>query len=333
MAILMAEGFKMYPPETAATYQSSSLLKGGWSLLTTVASYAPSTSNQSYAIQADSIFPDRAVLRLNNTTASTPQAISASWDFGLSSPPAKVLIGFTMLMVSPVATPTIKYDVAYGVGPAGYHVANVTPADARLFFRVYFAHASVAAPLGALLVPGSTLTATTIEWNRTYHVELLLESDTNRIRMYLDGVLVGDAAYAGTVSDLTKGFCFFRNRAVAGVFPWEIGNIYAAQIDSVHTGPFGPAALVLEVAPTVDSTVQFQRDSVKYASNAAVVGQDVNSTDFVTAMDSGTKDLFNGSSNLATSAAQVYGVAIKVRAQSFTTDGHNLRTKVAFNGV
>lgn len=331
MAIIMAEGFKMYPLETAATYLTSSLLKGGWTLLTTASTNAASTSNQSFAIVPDTIFPDRAVLRFNNVSVTSRQSTSASWDFGAS--PAKVLLGFTVLMVPPVATPTTKYEASFGVGPLRYHVAGAAPVDSRLFFRVNFNQASIAAPLGALMVPGETTTGTTVEWNRTYHIELLLESDVNRIRLYLDGVLAGDAAYAGTVADLTKGFTIFSSRAVPGAFSFEIGNIYAAQIDSVHTGPFGPAARVLEVAPTVDSTVQFQRDTAKYGSNAAVVGQDVNSTDFVTAMDSGTKDLFNGASSLATSAAQVYGVAIKVRAQSFTADGHNMRTKVAFNGV
>lgn len=332
MAVLMAEGFKMFPLEANATYLSSSLLKGGWSLLQTV-SNAANVTTQSYDIVADSVFPDRSALRINNTSTATLTAISASWDYGLAAPIPKVLVGFTMLMTPPVANPSTKYDVAFGVGPLGAHVVGSGIVDSRLFFRVHFANATVAAPLGALQVPGSTLTPTTIEWGRLYHVELLLESDSNRIRVYLDGTLVGDAPYAGTVADLTKGFSFIRYKAVAGVFSWDVANIYAVQIDAVHTGPFGPSARVLEVAPTSDAVAQFQRDTTKYASNAAVVGQDVNSTDFVSAMDSGTKDLFNGAASVASSAAQIYGVAIKVRAQSFTTAGHNLRTKVSFNGV
>ena len=171
-----------------------------------------------------------------------------------------------------------------------------------------------------------TLTTPLVKKGKWTHFELLLEQDVDRVRLYLDGTLVYDASWTGTFASASGGFgvTFLRNVSTTANDTHKLSNLYCLGVDSVHTGPVGPSARVLEVAPPSDYAVQFSRPA-SYASNAAVLAQMYNATssDYVTAGDPAT-DLYGGIDAVAANAAQVYGAVMKVNAMSMADGTHTI---------
>lgn len=346
MSVLFVEGFTGFPRETGINSANSSLLTGGYLLPTTVNDNSGSyPTGSGYSIVPDPIFADRNLLRMQqqNTSSVVEEGINVS--YGATPNPAKVVLGFTVTMTTEALA---KYLFSLLIGSA-YSATNpqnammYTSAGAgrtrslmtEVFAAIDFNNPATASPNAGILVPGNAASAAAVPFtpNVQHHIELLLEQDVNRIRMYLDGVLVGDAAFPGTLANMNTGFCIALRKQVSGTKYADIGNIYALAVDAVHTGPLGPAARVLEVAPNADAAVQWQRDETKYASNTAVVSQNYNNTDFVSAMDAGTTDLFSLPPSVGANAAQIYGVGIKVAAKSLTDATHAIKATVKVNGV
>lgn len=348
MAVIFVEGFTGFPRETA-TAALSSLLSGGYLLPTTYNdNNAPYPVVSRYDVLADAIFADRNVLRMikNNASATaTEEGINVAYNFETN--PAKVVLGFTLTCGMP-ANATAKYANSILIGTAYsqanprfammYNAAGVARTRSLLtetFAVIDFNDSATAAPNAGVKVPSKgTVSAFPFTPNAQHHVELLIEQDVNRVRMYVDGTLVGDGTFAGEVANMNSGFAIVARSQTTGTDKYaEVGNIYALAVDSIHTGPLGPTARVLEFAPASDAAVQWSRDESKYASNAALVGQNFNGSDFVTAMDAGTTDLFNSPAGVGANAAQVFGVGIKVAAKSLTDTTHAIKATVRVNGV
>lgn len=342
MSVIFVEGFTGYPREAAATSLTSSLLAGGYLLPTAVNAGTPTyPAGSGYSIVADPIFADRNILRFlpQSTTSQIEQALT--WNYNLAANPAKVVLGFTLLVN--IHQPAAKSNWQVMIGSPNMSVVPATglPRGTALMTEAFatldFNNSVVAAPNAAILVPGNSTSPAATQFTSavTHHCELFLESDVNRVRLYLDGVLVADGPFNGNLPLMNAGFSIHSNKKVAGANNWvDIGNIYTLAIDSVHTGPLGPAARVIEIAPTADVQAQWARDEAKFASNAAVAGQlftQVN--DFLTAMDVGTTDLYAGPPGIAGNAAQIFGVGIKVAAKSLTDNTHAMKTTVRMNGV
>lgn len=348
MAVIFVEGFTGFPRESA-TSALSSLLSGGYLLPTTYNDgNAPYPAASRYDVLADAIFADRNVMRMiKNSTSATAQEVGINVPYNFATNPAKVVLGFTLTCGMP-ANATAKYANSILIGTAyspsyprfammytATGAARTKALVSETFAVIDFNDSATAAPNAGIKVPSSgTASAFPFTPNAQHHVELLIEQDVNRIRMYVDGTLAGDGAFAGEVGNMNSGFAIVTRSQTTGADKYaEVGNIYALAVDSVHTGPLGPTARVLEFAPASDAAVQWGRDESKYASNAAVVAQNFNGSDFVTAMDVGTTDLFNAPTGVGANAAQVFGVGIKVAAKSLTDATHAIKATVKVNGV
>lgn len=162
------------------------------------------------------------------------------------------------------------------------------------------------------------------------HFEVLLEEDSRRCRVYLNGTLTLDMS-------LPSGYSFAKQDSgislimlctppgsTASAFSVSWSNIYFLGVDAVHTGVLGPGARVIEAAPAADLAVQFVRPST-YASNAAVLAQMFNATapDYLTAGEPGT-DLYTGINAVAANASKVYGAAMKVNATTMAEGTHTI---------
>lgn len=162
------------------------------------------------------------------------------------------------------------------------------------------------------------------------HFEVLLEEDAKRCRVYLNGVLTLDQT-------LASGYSFAKQDSgisiimlctppgsTSSAFSVSWSNLYFLGLDAVHTGVLGPGARVMEVAPTADLAVQFERPA-SYASNAAVLAQMFNATnpDYLTAGEPST-DLYAGVDAVGANAGKVYGAAIKVNATTMAEGTHTI---------
>jgi hypothetical protein len=173
---------------------------------------------------------------------------------------------------------------------------------------------------------GSQLVTPLLKKDKWTHFEIFLEQDADRVRVYLDGTLVLDATWTGTFAGTSSGLGLvaLRNASSNGTDMNKFSNLYVLGVDSIHTGPVGPAARVLEIAPPSDFAVEFTRPS-SFASNAAVLAQMYNAdtSNYLTAGLPAT-DLYGGINAVAANAAQVFGAAVKVRAMSMADGTHTI---------
>lgn len=165
-----------------------------------------------------------------------------------------------------------------------------------------------------------------IKKGKTTHVEILIEQDVDRARIYLDGVLALDYTYTGTFAAAAGGFSIISRQTVAqnNVYNVKVSDMYCFGVDATTPGPFGPSARVLEVAPQSDVAVEMTRPP-SYASNSAVLQQNYTaaSSDFLTAGDPAT-DVYGGLDAVAINAATVYGAVFKVYAMSLAEGTHTI---------
>lgn len=351
MAVLFVEGFTGYPRESNILADASSLLSGGYMLPTALGNNsAPYYGGNRYSIVPDAIFADRNVLRMQSVPPNnTLGELGINMKHGAATNPPKAVLGFTVTATTPAAA-KYDYQLVFGTAynpdlPADslmYTAAAVPRKTALLteaFAMINFNATSVAYPEAGIALPGnsSSVAATTFSPNVLHHVEFVLEQDVNRVRMYLDGTLIADGTFPGKLTNLNSGFAIttktkVANQPIASTINVEIGNLFYLAIDSVHTGPLGPGARVLEVAPISDADVQWQRDD-SYASNAEVVAQNYNGNNFLTAMDAGTTDLFNMPAGVSTNATQIYGIGVKMAAKSLTDSTHAIKATSKYAGV
>lgn len=337
MAILAIEGFTGVPRATTNVMASPHPLNTlGWTMNciyngSTVVT-ASDTNHQSI-IEADPVFATRSRLQIKADMTGTSVS--------------------NYLQQYRYATDTSGYTkfVLGGMFTVENNVANTNPIDLVLSGASMWPASNGSFPLneiiaqirvpsstaaGSISTQGGTMTTNNAVVNKkATHVEALVEQDVKRVRVYLDGTLAIDATYNGTFAAVAGGFSIIMFQANGGqVAQWRIraSDLYMLGVDAIHTGPVGPAARVLEVAPTQDKTVEWQRPA-SFASNAAVLQQNYNeaSPAYVTAGDPAT-DLYGVINAVGANAAKIYGAAIKVQAQSMAEGTHNI-TSVAQSGT
>lgn len=285
------------------------------------------TSSASWALEiaADAIFADRnrMLMRCNFHNYSWMAQATKNLDTR----------GYQKFVIGCVAETMVT--AAAGVtqivlsGPASVTSSNSLPSD--FFIAINVPNDGTQS---SIVYPG--LTGSTPIQGATegvpVHIEVFIEQDVDRARVYLDGTLVADYSYTGTFAVENGGYSLIARLPSAttnqmiGVY---FSNVYLLGIDSVHTGILGPAARVLEVAPASDMDVSWKRPD-GYATNAEVMGQMFNqaSPAYLAAGSVGDYDVYGAPNAVAANAVQIFGAGIKVNAMTMAGGTHTLRSVV-----
>lgn len=349
MALIMAEGFTFLPqnPTKNDDRTTTPLTKLGWEVGDTANASVTETFTK-FNVLPDEVFPDRNVLKIGAIAASSAaRGAFIRYRVPDDKVPDTLLVGYVVRYVLSSVTARVSFYPAFGT----INMEKVTTASGTikdLDEGLWLFTASGSAGGSALPNPNGTLGVVApwdkvggyqnfyFESGRDYHVECLIERDTGRLRMYVDGQLISDYTYAGkSQEDLTKGFTFWQGgsntpNGCYGLY----SNIYALGIDDTHTGPLGPATRVLEVLPEADIAVEFSRNEKLFDSNAAVLRQDLaNSNGYLSGGEEGQQDILSIQTDLIKmNAAQIYGIQIKISAGNYDTDPHDVGVMVGSNG-
>jgi len=328
MAVLFAEGFTGVP-RASQTMSVSSLATLGYVLKSLNGTSGDVTSNSSWAAQvtADPVFADRnrAILYSTNNGSRWLSQMRMPLDTrGFE----KFVIGFTAETRSPTTAQTLEV-ILTGNTPA---TTTAMPADTIV---------AVIVPNDGVS-PGEAYDGTTstplpnVAKGKLMHIEALIEQDVDRVRIYVDGVLVCDYTYTGTFAKADGGFSLIarwptaQSNSSSGVY---FSNVYMLGVDATHPGILGPATRILEAAPQTDKAVEWKRPDA-YASNAAVLQQyfDAATPAYLTTGGPAT-DLYGGLDAVGQNAAAVHGAVFKMQAMTMAEGEHTLSSAVSYNGT
>lgn len=321
MAVLFAEGFTGLPVNNVSSLSTGYLDTMGYVVDGRTNTTSGLSAAYTVGIEADDIFADRRQLRFGRTSAAP--ATNNFWinirkPFDVSGH-QKFVIGGMAKAVSSVTTGDIYLIFSDSVAWASSIPSN------NLWFQLRWPANGTSGAVhngpGAVQYPSDKLVID--QW---VHFEVLIEPDVNRIRVYLDGVLSYDDTRTFYLS-VNPGVTFTIYMAApinATNRDVKLSNLYILGVDDVHTGPLGPATRILEVAPPTDLEVEWKRPT-SFSQNAEVLSQYFNATSpaYLTASEPLT-DLYTGIDAVAANAAEVYGAALKVRAQSMAIGTHTI---------
>jgi len=349
MTLIIAEGFTLLPqnPTKNDDRATTLLTKMGWEVGDTANASVTETFTK-FNVIPDEIFPDRNVLKIGAVAASSAaRGAFLRYRIPDDEVPDKLLVGCVVRYVLSSVTARVSFYPAFGtinMQKVTTATGGLTDLDEGLWLFTATGTAggsNLPNPNGSFAVVAPWDKAGGyqdfyLESGRDYHVEYLIERDTGRLRMYVDGQLVSDYTYQGKkLEDLTKGFTFWQGgsntpNGCYGLY----SNIYALGIDDTHTGPLGPATRVLEVLPEADISVEFARNEKLFESNAAVLGQDlVNSNGYLSGGEEGQQDILSLQTDLIKmNAAQIYGIQIKISAGNYDIDPHDVGIMIGTDG-
>lgn len=328
MAVLFAEGFTGVP-RGSAMLSVSPLAKLGYDLKARLGTSGDATSNSAFAVQvaADPVFADRNRAVLSSTNNGSP------WLSQMRMPLdtrgfEKFVIGFTAETLSLATAQTVQVVLS------GNTPATTTALPADTIVAVIVPNDGVS-PGGAY--DGTTSTPLpNVAKGKLMHIEALIEQDVDRVRIYVDGVLVCDYTYTGTFAKADGGFSLIARWPTAqangssGVY---FSNVYMLGVDATHPGILGPATRILEVAPQTDKAVEWKHPDA-YASNSAVLQQyfDAANPAYLTTGGPAT-DLYGGLDAVGQNAAAVHGAVFKLQAMTMAEGTHTLASAVEYNGT
>ncbi|ENZ5742893.1 hypothetical protein pEpSNUABM08_34 [Erwinia phage pEp_SNUABM_08] len=334
MAVLFAEGFSGVQRASGATLTATPLTKLGYIGKAFNNNTSDVTNNTSWTAQiaADPVFADRnrlAIASSNNTY---------QWEAQLRMPLdtrgfEKFVIGFTAETFSATAVASTFTQIML-TGNTQITNSNSLPSD--LIVGVSVNNDGVSA--GTVFhntADGSTPLPSVLK-AKLMHIEALIEQDVDRIRVYVDGVLVQDYTYTGTFASADGGFGLVARypvgQANSSTGVW-FSNVYMLGLDAIHTGVLGPATRILEVAPQTDKAVEWKHPDA-YASNAAVLQQyfDAANPAYLTTGGPAT-DLYGGLDAVGQNAAAVHGAVFKMQAMTMAEGEHTLASAVEYNGT
>ena len=292
-------------------------------------------TNHNIVVEADPVFPSRNRASINGIliTAVTSYVNQISRTLNTQGY-TKFVLGF---MATYTGTATDANTVTLSVmGPAlwtnstGTGVAN----DTR-FLDLTFPNNGSNGTAASIAAGVAAVTSPAVVKGTPVHIELLIEEDVDRLRVYLNGVLTTDGAYTGAFASATGGFSIAMRTGASqsNAANMKISDLYMLGVDAVHTGILGPGARVLEVAPQTDYSVQWDRPT-GFASNAAVLQQYNNGSpaNYITTGDLAT-DLYVGPDAVAANAATVYGAAMKAYGMTMADGTHVLTAATRYDGT
>jgi len=335
MAVLFAEGFtgvgrgQSSPNAPGAAFILSSL---GWTAKCLYNGSTPADvtdTNHVTAVEADPIFATRNRLSAQATIGST--AVSSYIQAyripvnTLGYP--KVVIGmvFTTYSTTNAANQALQFIIS---GPGTW---NDTGANAPNQFIGLNIPDNGADGISWMFWGAGSAANPLIKKGKTCHIELLIEQDVGRVRAYLDGVLIGDAAWSGTIAaaDAAFNIVLRTQAAFVGTYGMKVSDLYVLGLDSVHTAKLGPAARILEIAPPGDMDVHWKRPD-GFATNAEVMSQNFDNTSpaYLAASNVGDYDIYSAPTTVAANATQVFGAGIKIRAMTMAPGTHTVKPVV-----
>lgn len=333
MAVLFAEGFTGVPRATSGLNLSAlnklgyifKAFNNGTSDVTNAAAWTTS-------VAADPVFADRNRMALQTTDSRYTWIAQARMPVDTTGF-EKFVIGFTAETFSATAVATTFLQIML-TGNTQVTTSNALPSDLIVGVSVnndgvstgYVFHdaASGSQPLPTALKA------------KLMHIEALIEQDVDRIRVYVDGVLVQDYTYTGTFAKADGGFGIaarFPTAQANGSSGVYFSNVYMLGVDATHPGILGPATRILEVAPQTDKAVEWKHPDA-YASNAAVLQQyfDAANPAYLTTGGPAT-DFYGGLDAVGQNAAAVHGAVFKLQAMTMAEGTHTLASAVEYNGT
>lgn len=342
MTVLFAEGF------TGIARGNRNFLEGATSDMGKLGWYQQGRANGTGALAndgnlqsriiADPIFADRNVYQMAKTAASTANfftQIRKSIDTR----------GYSKFVLGTV----VQYDTA-GNDANGIYVcisgsALWTSSTANYPLTEIIANLQInnngtnGTAYEYLSTSPQTAVSAALVKGKPIHIELFVEQDVRRLRLYLNGVLTLDTALQASFNFakidggislvlLTTGATTTQPMYLS----WS--NLYFLGCDAIHTGILGPATRVLEMVPPSDVIAQFERPN-GYASNAAVLAQNFDATApvFLTSGEVGKYDLYAMPSAVRANAAQIFGAGLRINALSMAEGSHALKPVVSSGGA
>lgn len=330
MAVLYAEGFtgvgrgSSSPVAPAASFILSSL---GWeatALYNGSSVVGDTDTNHSATVEADPIFATRNRLSAKATLVSAVSSYIQQYRMRLDTRGyTKFVIGMVFSMDSTTNTSGAFQFIVGGpdawtttgaTAPNQFIGLNIPDNGGDGFAWMFWGAGGPTTPL--------------IKKGKTTHIELLIETDVQRVRVYLDGTLVGDAPYSGAFASSAGGFSvLMRTQAqLISTVTMKVSDVYLLGLDSLHTGLLGPATRVMEIAPTGDMDVEWKRPD-NYATNAQVMSQTFNNTSpaYLSAREIGDHDIYAAPSAVAANAGKVFGVGMKINAMTMAAGTHTIK--------
>lgn len=343
MAVLFAEGFTGAPVPTSNTTWGWGPANGVYSLGWTLSAFVAGTSGVSAtdgaiiaAIEPDPVFGERRQLRLAKANASYTNTLiqQAIKPLPRASEFQKIIIGMTATLdftSSQNKNRWLYIGNQVGVPNSAYTAAQMNNLDGALAL-IRFTGDTIGSTGGTGLFPqnqnGPSIDLPNLAVGTFAHIEIMIEKDVPRTRVYIDGTLVSDAQRVPTTF---SGFSVGQwiQTGAGGVANAKYSNIYVLGMDANHTARLGPAARILEVAPPGDMDVQWKRPD-GYATNAEVMGQMFNVINpaYLAASKVGDYDVYSAPSAVAANAVQVFGAGIKVNAMTMAAGTHTIKPVV-----
>lgn len=330
MAVLFAEGFtgvgrgSSSPVAQGSAFILSSL---GWkanALYNGSSVVGDTDTNHSATVEADPIFATRNRLSAKATLVSAVSSYIQQYRMPLNTLGFKKFVIGMMFSVDSTTTTNGAFQFLVCGGNAWTETGPTAPnqyiglnipdngGDGQAW--MYWGAAGAATPL--------------IKKGKLSHIELLIEQDVNRLRVYIDDVLIADGPMQGAAELANGGFSILlRTQAtIVTTLTMKVSDVYMLGLDAVHTAKLGAAARVMEIAPTGDMDVHWTRPD-GYASNAQVLSQTFNNTApaYLAARDVGDYDIYNAPSSVAANAAKVFGVGMKLNAMTMAAGTHTVK--------
>ena len=325
MAVLHAEGFSAVP-RASTPFSTTALLSLGYTpkVLYNGTLDATATSSYQLAVAADPTFGDRSRITMLVTQNAYTWVASVKKNLDTRGF-GKFVIGCVCRSETVGTTLTTQLIIS---GPTAFTSSNALTADAFAVVTI----PNDGTTKGTIAFGTGTAVAIDVVKGQEFHVEILVEDDVDRVRVYVDGILKLDNSWTGTFAQQAGGVTLSSrlpavtaNTAAGGAF----SNFYVLGVDAVHTGILGAAARVLEIAPPGDMDVHWKRPD-SYATNAAVMAQMFNSSspDYLAASVVGDYDVYSAPSAVAANAVQVFGAGMKINAMTMAAGSHTLKPVV-----
>lgn len=337
MTVLFAEGFTGSPNTAPNNWSTNTLRSLGWTLNALYNGSNAGIADDGVVvlnIEADPLFPTRSQVSLKKNSAAATLTLLEQMYRPL---PAlanyqKYVVGMMAMFSSGNAAQGGSWHIVGGTVPLPSTTQNYPISDFLMMINFLPNDAGAVLYMPPTFYNGTGIQLPGIKRGVFYHVEILVEKDAGRVRVYIDGVLKGDASSVPNINGL--GLTHLMNTSSAGVHDLKISNIYMLGLDSVHTGILGANARVLEVPMGPDNTVQWARPE-SFPSNSAVLAQYfTNPTpSYLTSGTPGEADYYNGPDSITANAAQIYGVAVKLNAMSMTPGSHGIVSSSRRNGT
>lgn len=339
MSCIFIEGYTGIPRATANTVGTEAapnpLATMGWqiaALYNGAQQIVATDSLHQTTIEADSTFATRNRLSVKGSISTSQTSYFQQFKMPLDTSGFEKFVIGMVFMVDGTATNTQEMSF-FLAGPTLWtNSLNGVPGE--LFARVMVPNNGDNGTVYSFSGPRS-LANSVIKKGKYTHLEAFIEQDVDRVRIYLDGILLQDSTYTGTFASVNGGFSvgMWSTEAQTNQPVIKVSDMYALGIDTVHSGVLGPGARVLEIAPQEDYAVTWDRP-VGFTSNAAVL-QQFNTTlpaNYLTAGDP-TTDLYLGPDAVAANAAQVYGAAVKAFGMTMADGTHTLTAATKYDGV